>query len=154
MVSSFNKVPIACASMAQVHRATLKGGKEVVLKIQRPKLREVIAADLAILKNLVSIIENYFPKYKIYQPKELVRMFEQSISEELSFKVEAKNLVQFQKMFAKNPNVYIPDIYQELSTDKVICMEYIDGYKIISEALNKFNQDVKNGDFPKKDETF
>ncbi len=130
MVSSFNKVPIACASMAQVHRATLKGGKEVVLKIQRPKLREVIAADLAILKNLVSIIENYFPKYKIYQPKELVRMFEQSISEELSFKVEAKNLVQFQKMFAKNPNVYIPDIYQELSTDKVICMEYIDGYKI------------------------
>ncbi|MBT8232192.1 MAG: phosphotransferase [Bacteroidia bacterium] len=130
MVSFFDYKPLASASMAQVHRATLIGGKEVVLKIQRPGIKQLVAADLSILKSIVSIIENFFPKYNIYQPRELVKMFEQSITDELSFKIEAKNLIQFQEMFLENENVCIPDIYQELCTDNILCMAYVDGHKI------------------------
>ncbi len=140
VVAYFNPIPIASASMAQVHRARLRGGKEVVLKIQRPGIYETIHSDIAILKNLVSIIENYFPQYKIYQPSELVKMFEDSITEELSFQLEANNLEHFQTMFKNNKDVFIPAIYRELCTDKIICMEYVEGYKITDlENLKKFN---------------
>lgn len=130
LVDFFDKQPLACASMAQVHRATLKGGKEVVLKVQRPGIVETVRADIDILHNIVNIINSYFPQYAHYNLTELLKMFEQSINEELSFRMEAQNLIHFQKMFKDNNEVYIPSIYQELCTDKVICMEYIEGHKI------------------------
>jgi ubiquinone biosynthesis protein len=136
----FDEHPLATASMAQVHRATLNGGKEVVMKVQRPGIAVNIAADISILKNLVSIVENYFPQYAIYNLGELVKMFEKSISEELDFKKEAKNVLRFQKMFRDNSQVYIPSIYKELSSEKVLCLEYINGYKITDlKSLEKLN---------------
>ncbi|MDF1698428.1 MAG: AarF/ABC1/UbiB kinase family protein [Saprospiraceae bacterium] len=136
----FNPVPLARASMAQVHRARLRGGKEVVLKIQRPGIQQTIELDIAILKNLVSIVNNYFPQYLVYQPQELVKMFEESITEELSFNLEANNLEHFQKMFQGNEEVFIPSIYRELCTDKIICMELVEGYKITDlKSLQKYN---------------
>ncbi|MCB0707056.1 MAG: AarF/ABC1/UbiB kinase family protein [Saprospiraceae bacterium] len=136
----FDETPLASASMAQVHRARLIGGKEVVLKIQRPEIRKLISADIAILKNIVSIIENRFPQYLVYQPAELLKMFEQSITEELSFRMEANNVIQFQNMFRGNAEVFIPAIYRELSTDKILCLEYVNGYKITDlNRLKEFN---------------
>jgi len=140
LLEYFDEVPLASASMAQVHRARLNGGREVVLKIQRPGIRELIAADLAILKHVVSIIEAYFPQYQVYQPCELVKMFEKSITEELSFRMEADNLLHFQEMFHDNNDVYIPKLYRELSTDNLLCMEYVEGYKITDlQHLKDFN---------------
>lgn len=139
VVEYFNPIPLACASMAQVHRARLRGGKEVVLKIQRPGIFEVIFSDIAVLKSLVGIIENYFPQYNIYQPAELVKMFEDSITEELNFLLEANNLEHFQRMFKDNDEVFIPAIYRELCTDRIICMELVEGYKITDlENLKNF----------------
>ncbi len=138
LLESFDERPLASASMAQVHRAVLKGGREVVLKIQRPNLKNIIAKDLAILKNIVSIIETYFPKYLVYNPEELVKMFENSITEELSFSHEVANMKHFRRMFTHNSDVYVPDVYEELCTDSVICMEFIDGFKITDlEQLRK-----------------
>jgi len=140
VVEHFEEKPLASASMAQVHRARLIGGKEVVLKIQRPGIRETIDADIGILKNIISIIESYFPQYLVYQPHELLKMFEQSINEELSFRMEASNLKHFQKMFRDNDQVFIPAYYAELSTDRILCMEYVDGHKITDlENLSRFN---------------
>ncbi|MGH1433459.1 MAG: ABC1 kinase family protein [Lewinella sp.] len=140
MVEYFEPQPLASASMAQVHRARLVGGREVVLKVQRPGIREVIAADITILNQLVSIIESYFPALLVYQPSELVKMFEQSITEELSFRREAANLLHFQQMFRDHSKVLIPAVYRELSTDKVLCMEYVPGYKITDlDKLSQFN---------------
>ncbi len=130
LVEYLDPNPLASASMAQVHRARLIGGKEVVLKVQRPGIADIIKADIGILKNIVSIIEAYFPDYKNYQPRELVKMFERSINEELNFRMEAKNLKHFQNNFKSNDLVYVPALYEEICTDKVLCMEYIDGYKI------------------------
>jgi len=140
LVEEFDEEPLARASMAQVHRAKLKGGKDVIIKVQRPGIRDLIHADIAIFRNLVSIIESYLPHYLVYQPAELLKMFEQSINEELSFNLEAKNLKQFQIMFAENHEVFIPKLYPELSSDTIICMEYVDGYKITDlTALRAFN---------------
>ena len=140
LLEYFNPIPLACASMAQVHRARLIGGKEVVLKIQRPRIKSTIASDIAILKNISNVIEKYMPQYKAYQPSELVKMFEDSITEELSFRLEANNLEHFQNMFKHNSFVFIPELYRELCTDRIICMEYVDGFKITDlDNLNKFN---------------
>jgi len=122
--------PIASASMAQVHRATLIGGKEVVLKIQRPGIAETIEQDIQILTKLAQIIENNFPNLAAYQPKELVKMFEKSIRKELRFTLELANTQRFEHQFRGNDKIYVPTVYPEFSTDKVIVMEYIDGLKI------------------------
>lgn len=130
MVESFDYTPIASASMAQVHRAVLNGGKEVVLKIQRPDIAQNIKADITILKTLAAIIETYFPKYGVFQPTELVKVFEKSIVKELKFNLEAVNLTRFARQFKNRTDIYVPSLYKELSNKKVLCMEYIEGVKI------------------------
>ncbi len=126
----FDHTPIASASMAQVHRARLIGGKDVALKIQRPGIRETVEMDIQILNKLAHLIENYFPQYDVFQPVELVKMFETSIRKELRFSLEAANLIRFQEQFKGNSHIMVPQLYPEFSTDRVLCMEYIDGIKI------------------------
>ncbi len=130
MVESFDPSPIASASMAQVHRAVLTGGKEVVLKIQRPNIAQNIKADISILKTLAEIVNNYFPKYAVFQPLELVKVFEKSITKELKFNLEAVNLTRFARQFKNRTDIYVPSLYKELSNKRVLCMEYIEGVKI------------------------
>jgi ubiquinone biosynthesis protein len=130
LVEYFDYRPIASASIAQVHRARLIGGREVVLKIQRPGIKATIEADIKILRNLATSVERHFPKYASYHPMELVKMFEQAIRKELKFTLEASNVRRFQRMFKGHSKVYVPVLYDELITDNILCMEYIDGYKI------------------------
>ncbi len=130
LFKNFDYQPIAAASMAQVHRATLLGDKKVVLKVQRPGIRDTIEQDIAILKQMAHLIETYFPQYAAFQPKELVTMFETSIRKELRFTVEASNLSRFQENFKLHPAIYVPDWFPEYTTDRILCMEYIDGIKI------------------------
>ena len=122
--------PIASASMAQVHRARLIGGKEVALKVQRPGIEDTIEYDIRILRKLARVIDKNFPQFASYQPIELVKMFEKSIRKELRFTFEATNMQRFEKQFLGNPDIYVPTAYPEFSTDRVLCMEYIDGVKI------------------------
>jgi ubiquinone biosynthesis protein len=134
----FDHEPIASASMAQVHRARLIGGWDVVLKVQRPGIRHIVEMDIQILYKLSSLIESYFPEYEIFQTHELVKMFENSIKKELRFTLEASNLLRFQEQFKNNPDILVPKFYPEYSTDKIICMEYVDGIKITDvESLSK-----------------
>lgn len=132
LFAHFDHTPIASASMAQVHRARLIGGKEVALKIQRPGIREIVEMDIQILRKMAHLIETYFPQYDVFQPMELVKMFETSIRKELRFSLEAANLVRFQEQFRGNPDIMVPQLYPEFSTDRIICMEFIDGIKITS----------------------
>lgn len=126
----FDREPIASASIAQVHRARLVGGKEVVLKIMRPGIDVTIEEDIHILKQLAGLMEHYFPQYQAFQPIELVKMFERSIRKELKFSAEANNMRRFAQQFRGNERVYVPDLYPEYCSDRIICMEYIDGHKI------------------------
>jgi ubiquinone biosynthesis protein len=126
----FDRQPIASASIAQVHRARLIGGKEVVLKIMRPGIAVTIEEDIHILKQLAGLIESHFPHYQAFQPMELVKMFERSIHKELKFSIEAANLKRFAVQFRGNSRIYVPDLYQEFCSDRILCMEYIEGFKI------------------------
>jgi len=130
--------PIASASMAQVHRAKLIGGQEVVLKVQRPGIGETVELDIQILKTLARLLEQRFPQFDAYQPMELVKMFENSIRKELDFMQEAANMRHFEENFRGNSDIYVPTLYPELCTEKVLCMEYIEGVKCTDlEALER-----------------
>ena len=121
--------PLASASIAQVHRARTIGGREVVLKVQRPDLDRLVRADISIMKKLAKALEKRVSNLGAFQPMELVNMFEESILEELHFKEEAKNIMKFRANFIGNQKIYVPDIFPEYSTDKILCLEYIDGIK-------------------------
>ena len=137
LFQEFEYAPIASASMAQVHYGRLDDGTEVVFKVQRPGINETIALDIQILRQLASLLESYFPQYRSFQPKELVNMFEDSIRKELHFRHEAGSLVRFRNNFKGNPNIHVPNLYPDYSTDRIICLEFIRGYKITDlEALN------------------
>jgi len=110
-------------------------GEQVVLKVQRPDIIKNIEADIYILYNLAEFVEKHFPESKSFQPVGLVRMFERSIMKELNFKAEAANILRFQRNFAGNEFIYVPSAYTHLCTKHVLCMEYIDGFKVTNLEL-------------------
>ena len=125
-----DRTPIATGSIAQVHKAKLKDGRDVVLKIQRPQIREEVKNDILILKRISALLEEKFESTHAYQPRELVRMFEKSIRKEMHFANEAANMKHFKELFKWDQRIYVPEFYPEYSTDRIICMEYINGLKI------------------------
>jgi ubiquinone biosynthesis protein len=134
LFTSFEEQPLAAASIAQVHRAELAGGEQVVIKIQRPNLRQVLVRDLDLLRQLATLLEKD-PEVRRWQPLALVDEFEKSISKEIDFGRELHNIKKFAGIFAGDPTVYVPRAYDDLSTDRVLTMEFIDGIKVSSEKL-------------------
>jgi len=131
MVQDFDEDPLATASIAQVHPAILADGQHVVFKIQRPDISKQIQSDLNILKLLASRAVVEFPETARLDPAGVLREFERSILAELDFTLEAKALVRFRQNFAgKEDIVYIPKLYRELSTPRVLCIEYLNGTRI------------------------
>jgi len=136
----FDPVPLASASIAQVHRARLHTGEEVVLKVQRPGVRATIFRDLEILLFLARQIEYNFPEARIFDLSGIVREIEQSIRAETDFLIEAGNLLRFTQNFADEPNVHIPKLYREFTTADVLTMEFLDGIKIT--RARELNRDM------------
>ncbi len=136
--------PLAAASMAQVYRAVLKTGERVILKVQRPNIKEVIEADIVIMKSLAKTLENYSSTVQSFQPVNMVETFEESILEELDFTHELNNLERFAKNFENEPYLHVPKAYHSLSNRRIICMEYINGIKINNiSALDDLGVDRK-----------
>lgn len=129
--------PMAAASIAQVHSALTKSGKRVVVKIQRPGIREIIESDIEILGHLARLAETHIEEFAIINPTAIVREFASAINKELNFHGEASNANRFNKMAEKNPQVKAPIIYKKYSTDKVLTMELIDGLRVTEFIKNK-----------------
>ena len=123
----FDSEPLASASMAQVHAATLVGGEDVVVKILRPNMRKVIEQDLAILRTIANLAERYWSESKRFKPKEIVQEFERTLLDELDLQREAANGSQLRRNFNKSPLLYIPEIYWDYVRDNVLVMERIYG---------------------------
>ena len=130
LFASFEDVPLASASIAQVHTATLLDGTEVVLKVQRPGLRPVIEADLSLLHFLIDQAVDIFPEIEAFGVKAMVGEFEHSLRRELDFEVERMSLERFRRNFKDKPRVHIPIVYAEHSSRTVLCMERLRGRKI------------------------
>ncbi len=126
---SFEEKPIAAASLAQVHRAFLKDGKEVAVKIQRPGIRKIIEQDIHILYYLATLAERFTPEFRMYQPVRVVREFADWTMRELDFSAEGRNAERFAYFFKENPDVKIPKIYWDFTTPRVLTMEFSKGVK-------------------------
>lgn len=122
--------PLAAASMAQVHTATLPSGERVIIKVQRPHIPITIAADLAVLRDLARLAERYIAEWRPFQPVGLVEEFARTITQELDFRQELHNLERCARNFTDDPTVLVPTSYPTLSTSRVLTMGYIAGVKI------------------------
>ncbi len=123
----FDKQPIAAASIAQVHKARTKNGFEVVIKVRRPDILEIIALDIPILRDLAVLIERHIPESRVFDPTGLVAQFQSWIGEELDFMHEGRNIHRFGKNFETYANAYVPKVFWELTTESVLTIEFIDG---------------------------
>ncbi|HJL14779.1 MAG TPA: AarF/ABC1/UbiB kinase family protein [Sandaracinaceae bacterium LLY-WYZ-13_1] len=129
----FESEPLASASIGQVHRAVLEtpdGTRDVVCKIQRPNIKEIIERDVDLLYWLAKAIERSMPESRTYQPVKLVSEFDRAISAELDFTLEADHGAKFAKNFEGNAGIRFPFVHKQASARKVLTLEYFDGYKV------------------------
>jgi ubiquinone biosynthesis protein len=124
---SFEPKPLAAASIAQVHVAALKSGGEVVVKILRPGMREIIDLDLEVLDSLARLADEYWIDARRLRPIELVREYRKTILDELDLLREAGNAAQLKRNFAGSPLLYVPEVYWDYCRVDVMVMERIHG---------------------------
>ncbi|MFI5305241.1 MAG: ABC1 kinase family protein [Nitrospiria bacterium] len=127
---SFEEIPVAAASLAQVHRAFLKDGKEVAVKIQRPNIRKVIEQDIHILYYAAGLAERFLPELKIYRPTQVVKQFADWTLRELDFIAEGHNAERFRYIFKDNPQIVFPEIHWDFTTKRVLTMGFSHGVKV------------------------
>jgi ubiquinone biosynthesis protein len=130
--------PLGSASIAQTHRATLRTGEEVVLKLIKPGTRELIQTDSRIIKVMGSFLELFIPQL---QPKNMFTEFCDYTNREVDFRLEADNAEEFTMNFIKHPEIHFPKIYREYSTSDLICMQFIRGIKPDERAYERYNEE-------------
>ena len=125
--ASFDETPLAAASMAQVHRATLHDGLEIVLKIQRPGIRPRMEADLRLIAQLARIVETASAEARRFAPTEMLRQLAAAVLEELDFTNEGRNADRLRADFADDPRVVVPEIHWQWSSATLLAMDYVAG---------------------------
>jgi ubiquinone biosynthesis protein len=127
---TFETTPLASASLGQVHAATLPNGDEVVVKVQRPEVEQIIDLDLDILYDLAHLAQERTPLGNNYDLVELTEEFSASLRGELDYRREGRNADRFRTNFADEPHLYVPRIYWDYTTRRVMAQERIGGIKI------------------------
>ena len=141
LFASLSSEPLGSASIAQAHRATTTDGDEVVIKVIKPGIRDVITSDLKLLQFFGFFLQWIIPRY---QPRQVIEEFSAYTEREVDYSFEATNAEVFAANFSDMPDVVFPTIYRELSSDEVLTMQFIDGVRPGSEAsLNLSEADRK-----------
>lgn len=125
----FEAEPVAAASIAQVHRATLRSGAAVAVKVRRPGLERRIAIDVDVLRVLAALVEENLPELRAYEPCAVVEEFARSIGREIDLTQEAANYERFAREYETDPHIHVPRVHRDLSTDGLLVVEWIDGIK-------------------------
>lgn len=140
----FNRQPLAAASIGQVHRARLEDGTEVVIKVQRPQIENIIAVDLEILAHIAGLMEEHLEEVQGHRPTAIVHEFARSLSREIDFSIELTNIQRFARQFEGNTDIHVPLVYPQLSSERILVLEYVDGIKASDlESLRKEGRDLK-----------
>ncbi len=134
----FDAKPMAAASIGQVHQARLgddqlSGGerkpRDVVVKVQRPGIENVIAVDLEILAHIARLMEEHLEEVQGHRPSAIVHEFARSLSREIDFTIELANIQRFARQFETNIDIHVPEVYPSQSTERILVLERIDGVK-------------------------
>jgi ubiquinone biosynthesis protein len=126
----FDKTPVGSASIGQVHRALTKAKKKVAVKIQRPKVKDKIMADMKILEDLADMFSDILDISEVIDPIDMVREFKRLLSRELDYTIEARSIEHFRDDFSGVDEVVIPRVYWDLTTQRVLTMDFIEGIPV------------------------
>ncbi len=130
LFDSLEEEPFASASIGQVHRAVLKDGEAVAVKFQRPGIQKIIEVDLEIMLHLATLAERHIEELSFHRPVKIVEEFAKTLEKEIDYQNEATNMERVARHFLDNPHVYIPKVYRETTTTRVLTTEFIEGIKI------------------------
>ena len=122
--------PLASASIGQVHRARLKDGEDVAVKVQRPGIRKLVEVDLEIMLHLATLAERHIEEIAHHRPVKIVEEFARSIEKEMDYTLEATSMERVARSFLHDETVYIPKVYREETTERVLTTEFVDGIKV------------------------
>jgi ubiquinone biosynthesis protein len=144
LFANFSAKPMASASIAQVHAATLHSGEEVVVKVVRPTIEKIIRQDIKLLFVIARLIEKYLPDGPRLRPVEVVEDYQHTILDELDLNREAANTSQLRRNFENSDLLYVPKVYWDYTCRNVFTMERIDGIPVTDiDALTAQKTDMK-----------
>jgi ubiquinone biosynthesis protein len=144
LFSSMEEVPLASASVAQVHKAVLPDGDIAAVKVQRPGIKKTMEVDLEIMLHLATLLEKNIEEAAVQKPTRVVEEFARTLERELDFTIEAANMERVAAQFVNDRTIYIPKVYSEYSGSRVLTMEFIDGIKVSElEKLRDAGLDLK-----------
>ncbi len=130
LFARFDETPFASASIGQVHRAELFDGDPVAVKVQRPGIQKIIEVDLEIMLHLATLMERHVEEMSLHQPVRIVEEFAKSLEREIDYSFEATAMERTAGQFLDDQTIYIPKVYRETTTTRVITMEFVDGIKV------------------------
>ena len=130
--ANFEAEPMAAASLGQVHRADMRDGRQVVVKVQRPGIREAVVKDLEILQGIAEFLDNHTETGRRYDFRLILAELRKSLMRELDYRQEARHLLIFNKNFREYNRIVVPLPVEDYSTSRILTMDYIHGKKITS----------------------
>ena len=130
LFASFDRTPLAAGSLGQVHRATHFNGTELAVKIRRPTAVRDVERDLLLMHELAALVESNVPEARIFDPLGLVNHFARSIRRELNFAREGRTMNEFRRLFRQDATLYVPQVFEELTTEAILTMEFVDALRI------------------------
>lgn len=130
LYASFDHEPLAAGSLAQVHRATHHDGTPLAVKIRRPSAVRDIERDLSLMQELAVLMERHVPESRVFDPTGLVIHFGRSIRRELNFAREGRTMQEFARYFRTDPTLYVPRVWDDLTNEGVLTMEYVEGLRV------------------------
>ncbi len=143
LFAQFEAEPLAAASIGQVHRARLLDGEEVVVKVQRPGIRKIVEVDLEILLHLASLMEKHVQEMEVQRPTRIVEEFARSLEKEIDYTIEAYHTERFARQFLGESTIYVPAVYRDLNSTRVLTTEYVAGIKVSNvDALKRKGCDL------------
>lgn len=137
LFATFDEMPLAAASISQVHRARLRDGTEVIVKVRRPDIRRQVAQDMRLLRLTIRVLLWLLPFLRRYAPLDIIAEVEDGLRREMDFREEARSMQRFREAFQDWPTIHIPPVFSALSTDSILVQARSGGRRVDDASLGE-----------------